>query len=163
MFENGFYWTWKEHLHDIPRLQPLMQGGIGESYPMFAYTDSGLHIWHFYYPNDQIGPDTIVIGPPQILVTLDYATGEVLNIDNEPFTLQPFDLVEYSLSPGERDARRSAVVRLQALYEQLLATYPARPDSTVIDDFLATLKRVVPPVLWPYYEQLQADLVQTRQ
>ena len=87
MFENGFYKTWRAHLHAIPRLQPLMQGGVGESYPMFAYTDSGLHIRHFYFPYDQVGPDTVVIGAPQVLITLDYETGEIVNTDDKPFNL----------------------------------------------------------------------------
>ena len=163
MFENGFYKTWKAHLHAIPRLQPLMQGGIGESYPMFAYTVSGLHIRQFYFPNDQTGPNTVVIGRPQILVTLDYETGEILNIEDEPFSLPPFDLVEYTLSADERAARRPDVERLQGFYDQMLATYPEPPEYAVIENFLAMLQRVVPPVLWPYYEQLQGNLAPTSQ
>jgi hypothetical protein len=163
MFENGFYKTWKAYVHTIPRLQALMQGGIGESYPTFAYTDSGLHIRHFYFPNDQTGPNMIVIGTPQILVTLDYETGEILNTDDDPFNLPPFDLIEYTLSADVREARRPDVKRLQALYDQMLATYPEPPDRAILDDFVATLEWVVPPVLWPYYEQLQGDMASTSQ
>ncbi len=129
------------------------------SYPVFAYTEAGLHLRHFYYAADQVGPDTVVIGSPRVLVTLDYGTYDVLDANFEPFDLPLFEDVKYTLSPEERAARRPDVQRLEALYDQMLAPYPEVPDGKLVDEFGAALHRVVPPVLWPYYSLLLTDMV----
>ena len=159
MADQGFYRTWKARIHSIPSLQQFQQDGIAASYPVFAYTDSGLHIRHFYHTGDQIGPNTILIGPARVLATLDYETGDVLDVDFEPFKLPLFENVEYTLSPDERVARRPDVQHLEGLYDRMLETYPEPPSGDVVADFTAALQRVVPPVLWPYYEALLGDLI----
>ena len=125
------------------------------SYPVFAYTNAGLHMRHFYYSGEQIGPDTVTIGPPRILVTLAYETYDIVNVDFEPFNLPLFELVEYTLSEEERAEKRTHIAKLQTLYDRLLATYPEPPESHVLEEFAVALQNVVPPVLWPYYELLQ--------
>src|SRR5947208_1366817 len=135
MAEQGFYRMWKARLQSIPRLQQFQQGGIAASYPVFVYTDAGLHIRHFYHSGDQVGPSTILIGPARVLVTLDYETGELVDVDFEPFKLPPFEDVEYTLSPEERDARRPDVQGLEGLYDRMLETYPELPSSGLAAEF----------------------------
>jgi hypothetical protein len=154
MGDHGFYRMWKTRTHAIPRLQRFLQVGIGTSYPILAYTDDGLLVRHFYHAADQLGPNTMLIGPARVLVTMDYATSEVVDVDFEPFNLPLFDHVTYTLTAQEREARRSDVVRVQSLYDEMLANYPEPPRNAVMNEFATALRRVVPPMLWPYYELL---------
>jgi hypothetical protein len=163
MADQGFYRTWKARIHAIPELKRFQQDGVAASYPIFSYTDDGLRVRHFYHAADQIAPNTMLIGPARILATLDYASGDIVDVNFEPFTLPLFEDVEYTLTAEEREARRPDVQRLEGLYDQVLATYPEPPDSDLVGDFVATLQRVVPPVLWPYYEQLLGDHVPASQ
>jgi hypothetical protein len=163
MADKGFYRTWKARVNAVPRLQRFVQGGIGMSYPMLSYTDQGLYIRHFYHAADQIGPDTMLIGPARVLVTMDYEPFDILDMNSQPFDLPLFEDVEYRLSAEERAALRPKIHDLHGLYDQLLATYPEPPGTELIDEFAATLQRVVPPVLWPYYELLLGDLVPASQ
>jgi hypothetical protein len=155
MAEEGFYKMWQACTHAIPRLQRYQRVGIMTSYPVFAYTDAGLQIRHFYYSGEQIGADTVMIGPPRILVTLAYETYDIVNVDFEPFDLPLFENVEYTLGAEERAAKRPFIAQLEAQYDRLLAPYPEPPETKVVEEFGTALQRVVPPVLWPYYELLQ--------
>ncbi len=163
MAENGFYRTWKAHINAIPSLKRFQQVGIGVSYPLLAYTDDGLLVRHFYHAADLIGPDTVLIGPPRVLVAMDYETSEIVDTDFEAFNLPLFEDVEYTLSAEERAARQPDVERLQALYDAMLASYPEPPESELMTEFVATLRRVVPPVLWPYYETSLGNLTHVSQ
>jgi hypothetical protein len=159
MAKQGFYRTWKTDLHANLRLQGLMQPGIGESYPIFAFTDNGLHIRHFYHDADQVGPDTMYIGSPRALVTLDYESRDIVSADVDPFDLPAFEPVQYTLSAQERIARRPAVDHLVMLYDRMMESYPEPPSSELRDEFATTLHQVVPPVLWPFYQLLLHDLI----
>lgn len=152
--EQGFYRTWKARVRAIPGLQQYRKVGIGMSYPIFAHTNDGLHVRHFYHIAERTGPDTIQIGPARVLVTLAYETFAVVDENSEPFDLPLFEVVEYTLSADERDARRDDVRVLETFYDRLLEPYPGAPGKVLVDEFAATLFRVVPPVLWPYYELL---------
>jgi hypothetical protein len=163
MAEQGFYRKWKALINAAPDLKQFQQSGVGASYPVFAYTDDGLYVGHFYHGADQIGPDTMLIGPPRVLATLDYENSNLVDVNFEPFDLPPFEDVEYTLTREEREARRPNVERLEALYDRMLATYPEPPGSDVVAEFAAALQRVVPPILWPYYEQLLGNLAHVSQ
>lgn len=160
MAEAGFYKTWQERIRAIPQLQRYQQVGIMTSYPVFAYTGDGLHMRHFYYSGEQIGPDTVTVGPPRLLVTLAYETFDIVNVDFEPFELPLFEDTEYTLSADERAAKRPLIAQLQAEYDRLLASYPEPPESQALEDFGQALQSVVPPMLWPYYEILQRGVIQ---
>lgn len=160
MAEAGFYETWHMRMRAIPQLQRYQQAGIMTSYPVFAWTGDGLHIRHFYYSGEQIGPDTVTVGPPRLQVTLAYETYDIVDVNFEPFDLPLFESVEYSLSPEERAAKRPQIAFLKQQYDRLLAAYPEPPADTALDDFDAALQQVVPPVLWPYYEILQRGVIQ---
>jgi hypothetical protein len=163
MAEQEFYKTWKMRLQTIPHLRRFQQPGIGRSYPVFAYTEGGLLVRHFHHTAERSGPDSILLGPARVLVTLDFETFENVDLNFEAFDLPLFEDVEFTLNAEERAALRPDIQRLEALYDELLATYPEPPDSDVVEDFAATLQRVVPPVLWPYYEQLLGDHVPASQ
>jgi hypothetical protein len=160
MSEQKFYRTWKARIHAIPQLQQFMQDNVGASYPILVYTDDGVLVQHFYHAANQIGPDTMLIGPARVVATLACETFEVVGVNFQPFDLPLFEDVEYTLSAVERAARRPDVARLEVLYDAMLATYPEPPGSDLIAEFVTMLQRVVPPVLWPYYRALLGDLAQ---
>src|SRR5207247_948011 len=112
---------------------------------------------------DQIGPNTILVGPPRVLATLDYETSTITDVNFEPFDLPLFEDVEYTLTPEERAARRPNVERLEGLYDRMLASYPEPPESDLMAEFAAALQRVVPPVLWPYYEVMLGNVAHASQ
>ena len=154
MAEQGLYRQWMDRVHDIPRLRRFRQTGIGESYPMLAYTDSGLRVRLFYFDADLIGPDTLLIGPPRVLFTVAYDTIEILEMDPRPFDLPLFEDVAYTLNADERAARKTDVLHLEAVYDQILGLYRELPGRALVDEFAAVLQMVVPPVFWPYYALL---------
>jgi len=81
-----------------------------------------------------------------------------VSVDFNPFDVPPFEAIEYTLSKEVRAERRLLIQELEAQYDQLLATYPESPNLRARDKFGVILQRVVPPILWPYYEVLTRDV-----
>jgi hypothetical protein len=74
--------------------------------------------------------------------------------ETNPFDLPPLENAVYEVPEEEHEAKRALIARLETLYDEALSNYPEPPPSAVANELVETLQQVVPPALWPYYEQL---------
>lgn len=156
---NSFLKTWRDCLRHIPELERYREEGIANSYPLFAWSSSGLLARHFYHLAQQSGPNSLVIGAPHALVTLKAADLSLVSLQGNAFAIQPFENTEYRVSPAEQQTLRSQMERLKLIYDRILESYPKPPSTTLASEFFSVLFSVVPPTLWPYYKVLAPDFI----
>jgi len=151
---ENFLSIWHAHINNIPELEPFEDAGTSASYPCYFQTDQGSFIRYFYHLAEQTGTNTMHIGTPFALVTLHLDDFRLVELNKTGFDLPPFPAVEITLGNAERQTRRQLAARLITLYDALFQTYPKTPEPSIQREIYATLKQVVPEVLWPYYEIL---------
>jgi hypothetical protein len=154
MADEGFIEVWQRHLQADERLGTLVQVGLTASYPMFAHDGHDLLVRHFYYPSSRTGPNQVTLSGPRLLVSLMLPDFAFVESETNPFDLPPLESSVYEVPEGEHEAKRALIGRLEALYDEALSTYPEPPPHEVGMELIDTLQQVVPPALWPYYEQL---------
>ena len=156
---NSFLTTWHNCLQTIPELERYREEGIGNSYPMFAWSGDALMARHFYHLEQQTGPNSLLIGAPHALVTLKAADLSLVSLQGNAFALKPLENTEFKISPGEQQTLRMQMNRLKLLYDEILGLYPKPPALAKASEYLSVLFSVVPPMLWPYYQVLAADFI----
>src|SRR5512147_2158522 len=125
MAEISFLDRWDRQVHAIPALNNLHQLEVGRSYPLFAYERDRLEMRHFYHVASQTSGSTLYLGAPTMCASLDYNTGELLEVfPASELGLEPFENTTYSLSSEQRETIRPRVQRLRRLYDRILASYP---------------------------------------
>jgi hypothetical protein len=154
MAVDGFITAWQRHLQADERLGTLVQVGLTTSYPMFARVGDNLFVRHFYYPSSRTGPNEVTVSGPRLLVTLALPDLAFVESETNPFDLPPLENAVYEVPEEEHEAKRALIARLETLYDEALSNYPEPPPSAVANELVETLQQVVPPALWPYYEQL---------
>ena len=154
MADDGFIAAWQRQLQADARLGTLVQVGLTASYPMFARFGPDLFVRHFYYPSSRTGPNEVTLSAPRLLVTLTLPDLKFAESETNPFDLPRFEDSVYEVPEEEHETKRALIGQLEALYDEALSPFPAPPTREVAEELLETLQQVVPPALWPYYEQM---------